>query len=79
MGAYFFVEDIDSVDKIASVDVDDIHLLDSTGFIRDFSMRLYAPNIENRLLVQKVDENGDPIAAQATFTLYKKDASGTET
>lgn len=71
MGAYFFVEGIDSVDKIASVDVDDIHLLDSTGFIRDFSMRLYAPNIENRLLVQKVDENGDPIAAQATFTLYK--------
>lgn len=79
MGAYFFVEGIDSVDKIASVDVGNIHLLNSTGFIRDFSMRLYAPNIENRLLVQKVDENGDPIAAQATFTLYKKDASGTET
>lgn len=79
MGAYFFVEGIDSVEKIASVNVGNIHLLNSTGFIRDFSMRLYAPNIENRLLVQKVDENGDPIAAQATFTLYKKDANGTPT
>lgn len=79
MGAYFFVEGIDSVDKIASVDVGNIHLLNSTGFIRDFSMRLYAPNIENRLLVQKVDEYGEPITAQATFTLYKKGVDGTET
>lgn len=79
MGAYFFVEGIDSVDKIASVNVDDIHLLNSTGFIRDFSMRLYAPNIQNRLLVQKVDENGTPITNPATFTLYKKDTNGTET
>lgn len=71
MGAYFFIEGIDSVDDIATTDVDDIHLLNSTGFIRDFSMRLYAPNIQNRLLVQKVDENGDPITASATFTLYK--------
>lgn len=79
MGAYFFIEGIDSVDDIATTDVDDIHLLNSTGFIRDFSMRLYAPNIENRLLVQKVDEYGEPITAQATFTLYKKGVDGTET
>ena len=79
MGAYFFVEDAKSKSDIATAEESKIHLLDSTGFIRDFSMRLYAPNIENRLLVQKVDENGDPIAASATFTLYKKDASGTPT
>lgn len=71
MGAYFFVEDAKSISDIETTDESKIHLLNSTGFIRDFSMRLYAPNIENRLLVQKVDENGDPIAAQATFTLYK--------
>ena len=79
MGAYFFVEGIDSVGDIAATNESKIHLLDSTGFIRDFSMRLYAPNIENRLLVQKVDEYGEPITAQATFTLYKKGVDGTET
>ena len=78
MGAYFFIEGIDSVDDIATTDESKIHLLKSTGFIRDFSMRLYAPNIENRLLVQKVDENGAPITAQAMFTLYK-DENGTQT
>ena len=78
MGAYFFVEDAKSISDIKTTGESKIHLLNSTGFIRDFSMRLYAPNIENRLLVQKVDEHGDPIAAQATFTLYK-DENGTQT
>lgn len=78
MGAYFFVEDAESISDIATAGESKIHLLNSNGFIRDFSMRLYAPNIENRLLVQKVDEDGEPIAAQATFTLYK-DENGTRT
>lgn len=78
MGAYFFVEGAKSISDIETANASDIHLLNSDGFIRDFSMRLYAPNIENRLLVQKVDENGNPIADQATFTLYKKGADGTE-
>ena len=79
MGAYFFVEGAKSIDDIATADENRIHLLKSTGFIRDFSMRLYAPNIQNRLLVQKVDENDTPITNSATFTLYKKDTNGTET
>ena len=79
MGAYFFVEDAKSISDIKTTDESKIHLLNSTGFIRDFSMRLYAPNIQNRLLVQKVDENGTPITNPATFTLYKKDTNGTET
>ena len=78
MGAYFFVEDAESISDIETTGKSKIHLLNSNGFIRDFSMRLYAPNIQNRLLVQKVDENEDPIAAQATFTLYK-DENGTQT
>lgn len=79
MGAYFFVEDAKSISDIETTVESKIHLLNSTGFIRDFSMRLYAPNIQNRLLVQKVDENGTPITNPATFTLYKKDTNGTET
>ena len=79
MGAYFFVEDAESISDIETTDKSKIHLLNSNGFIRDFSMRLYAPNIENRLLVQKVDEKGTPITNSATFTLYKKDTNGTET
>ncbi len=38
---------------------------------RVFSMDLYVSNIKNRLLVQKVDETGNPIN-DATFCLYEK-------
>ena len=38
---------------------------------RVFSMDLYVSNIKNRLLVQKVDEGGNPIKG-ATFCLYEK-------
>ena len=38
---------------------------------RVFSMDLYVSNIKNRLLVQKVDEGGNPITG-ATFCLYEK-------
>ncbi len=37
---------------------------------RSFSMDLYITNIKNRLLVQKVDQAGKPLAG-AAFTLYK--------
>lgn len=37
---------------------------------RSFSMDLYITNIKNRLLVQKVDQAGKPLAG-ATFALYK--------
>lgn len=41
---------------------------------RDFSVRLYVPNIKNYVLVQKVDANGNPITSDtATFVLYKAD------
>lgn len=38
---------------------------------RAFAMSLYVSNIKNRLLVQKVDEAGNPITG-ATFYLYEK-------
>ena len=40
---------------------------------RAFAMSLYVSNIKNRLLVQKVDEAGDPIDG-ATFCLYTKES-----
>lgn len=39
---------------------------------RAFAMSLYVSNIKNRLLVQKVDEGGNPITG-ATFCLYEKE------
>lgn len=39
---------------------------------RVFSMDLYVPNVKNRLLVQKVDEDGATVNG-ATFSLYKRD------
>lgn len=39
-------------------------------FDREFSTHLYIPNVKNYLLVQKVDEEGNPITTPATFALY---------
>lgn len=72
MGAYFFVEGAKSIDDIAKADENRIHLLKSTGFIRDFSMRLYAPNIQNRLLVQKVIDGTTTPVDGAKFKLYEQ-------
>lgn len=73
MGAYFFVEGAKSIRDIATTEENKIHLLNSTGFIRDFSMRLYAPNIENRLLVQKVIDGTMTLVNGAEFELYKRE------
>lgn len=44
---------------------------------RSFSMDLYITNIKNRLLVQKVDQAGKPLAG-AEFTLYKDEDATVE-
>ena len=44
---------------------------------RIFSMDLYITNIKNRLLVQKVDQAGKPLAG-ATFALYKDEDATVE-
>ena len=72
MGAYFFVEDAESISDIETTGKSKIHLLNSDGFIRDFSMRLYAPNIENRLLVQKVIDGTTTPVDGAKFKLYEQ-------
>lgn len=45
---------------------------DSHGFRRQFAATFNVPDMHNRLLVQKVDENGTPVVG-AEFTLYSQD------
>lgn len=77
MGAYFYVEGMHSLDELKNsannLSSDKIHLLNSSSFERDFSVRLLAPNIQNRLLVQKViDGTATPVDG-AEFKLYEQE------
>lgn len=44
-------------------------------FIRQYAINAYVTNIKNYLFVQKVDDEGNPLAG-AEFTLYKDDGNG---
>lgn len=76
MGAYFYVEDVHSLEGLktsaGSLSADKIHLLNSSKFERDFSVRLLAPNIQNRLLVQKVIDGTTTPVDGAEFKLYEQ-------
>lgn len=64
--AFFYLDS----DTLTAAQPADIALLKSDDFTRDFAVTLFAPNIENRLLVQKVDaDTGAPLDG-ATFALY---------
>ena len=45
---------------------------DEGDYTREFSARLYVPNVQNRLLVQKFAEDGVTPVTGATFALYEK-------
>ena len=71
-GGYFYInKKITSADDLKEVNPNDIVMLDPYDFQRQFAMSLYVPNIQNRLLVQKTDEEGKPLDG-ATFALYKQ-------
>lgn len=46
--------------------------VDNAGFVRTFSAVLHITNVQNRLYVNKADENGTPVDG-ATFELYSSD------
>lgn len=45
---------------------------DEEDYTREFSARLYVPNVQNRLLVQKFAEDGVTPVTGATFALYEE-------
>ena len=68
--AYYYTE-AENLDEATKGDTRRIDSQSETHPLkRSFSMDLYITNIKNRLLVQKVDQAGKPLAG-ATFALYK--------
>ncbi len=70
--AYYYSE----ANTLAEANQYNTHRIDSENAAypldRVFSMNLYVTNVQNRLLVQKVDETGTPLNG-AEFALYKAD------
>lgn len=67
---YYYAE-VGSIKEI--VDTTEIKKIESNEFTRDFAVKLYAANIQNRLIVQKIDKDNDKKAlAGATYSLYDK-------
>ena len=68
-GSYYYTT-ADSLDKATADNTQKITNADEFG--RQFSARLYVSNIINRVIVQKVDQNGTPING-AVMALYAED------
>lgn len=75
--AYYYTE-AENLDEATKGDTRRIDSQSETHPLkRSFSMDLYITNIKNRLLVQKVDQAGKPLAG-ATFALYKDEDATVE-
>lgn len=58
------------VKSLSDVTADNVVPLQAASFNHEFAMRLFAPNIQNRLLVQKVDQDTKGARNGAQFALY---------
>lgn len=61
-----------SADSVADATKGNTFRLDNTGFSSQYAANFNIPNIKNRLLVQKLDQEGSPITG-AGFILYHSD------
>ncbi len=66
--AYYYT----SAATIDTATGDNTWRVDGSSFERDFSAKLYVPNIRNYLVAQHLDEQGTAVNG-AVFTLYKSD------
>lgn len=64
----YFYAPVTSLDQVTA---DNVVPLKASSFYHEFAMRLFAPNIQNRLLVQKVDADTQAPRDGAKFALYK--------
>lgn len=72
-GAFFYTEEkISSKEDLESLKADDITMLNPENFERQFAMKLYVPNIQNRLLVQKTDEGGSLWMGRSSLCMNKR-------
>lgn len=68
-GAYFFT----TASSWNDVTADNLYAVENTeNFAREFSARVYVPNIINRVIVQKLDEAGNPVNG-ATMGIWEED------
>lgn len=58
------------VKSLSDVSASNVVPLQAASFNHEFAMRLFAPNIQNRLLVQKVDQDTKAARDGAQFALY---------
>ena len=58
------------VKSLSDVTADNVVPLQAASFNHEFAMRLFAPNIQNHLLVQKVDQDTKGARDGAQFALY---------
>ena len=71
-GAYFY-----TTAGTGDMNTANTHRVTNTGeFGRQFAAHLYVPNIINRVIVQKTDDDGKPVNG-AEFTMYYSNTNGT--
>ncbi|MCR8908102.1 SpaA isopeptide-forming pilin-related protein, partial [Thermophilibacter sp. ET337] len=71
-GVYYYVSS-SSLDEALETGTEPQEIQNSGEFKRQFSARLYVPNILNRFIVQKLDDAGNPVNG-ANISLYNNES-----